>query len=1134
MSKIRACWNPNEVDTFIRTAALAQRPVFMAVHTPIHDFRVERGDLPEATDEALFDRLFATRHRNMTVVVGDPGSGKSHLIQWLQYRWERSAANNDVVVLVPRSDGSLAGTLARLKSALDARYAEPLRNLAVQPLAVSAQVQLLLDNLGRALNTEAYARAADIPDYATRLSEEHAYNWFRSHKLQGYWKPAIHLVEQLSAETIGGTAGTRDQAVSRFTVLDLVQFVDLLKYDNEIRKNALFRRLQSEVESSIQNAHVPDGPNHLQVLEELERQVPAATEFVAAINAAIPRAIQGLLGLTPGQLTERLDQVRKMLRADGKRLVLLLEDITNLRGVDGDLVEALLRSSQEQPEFCDLVAVIGVTPDYYRSGHVAERASPMREDHVVARTDLIIRLTEVDEDRSKRETKFLREPSSRASFVARYMNAVRNGVEGAITADSSGTVQNACEFCPDKEVCHAIFPPVSVPGLRDKVSLFPLTQWAIETFWQCLEDPTSGVSSRTPRGLLKSVVAPVLKAAAALDSGQFPPHSVGSSVHISGRRGIHHAARRRMESLAARMGAERAERVIAWWGDTKTGDVNEDILAVFCGDEVLSHKGEGKTDEGTDGKTDEGTEGKTDEGTDGKTDEGTEGKKDKGTDGKTDEGTDGKKDKGTDGKTDEGTDGKKDEGTEGKKGTEPVLPPPVDPNVEHLLAWAQGQDMEVPGPWEVLLRDVVKEIHPEHQNRQAELWYQIFTRENTVLTTTRLAPSKIRFEVGPSPIVELGLLALYELENSQDVPSPGLSLEAFGHVVALQLHVAKLAIEHYDDVQAMIVAKLGGGIDEFLAATCAIGWTLDHAGQTVPVDCPLDEIWPRCFVQDGGEVERMTDWTNLSALWRKRTSLVDRSASTVADRVRGSALKYLAVGPRSRSGESPKMLDPNPIHVALGDVFRGVPPSFRTGAELPKFGTALENELNFYRSIQASSNGWARVIDAEFGAILKFCDDIQKAVGPRALETFCADVQAFALESSDNFVNELINQADLVEWARAYAKLPKGAEARAELFDAVDKFRDTEPAGSAETVPPDTKLRMCLAAPRSQMALAADLARVGTRLVTLAHDRAERWKAAGGEAELAEILTRLTEIEAVLAAVAQHLPELVEVAHDSL
>jgi hypothetical protein len=154
------------------------------------------------------------------------------------------------------------------------------------------------------------------------------------------------------------------------------------------------------------------------------------------------------------------------LRKDEKRLVLLLEDVTNLQGVDQQLIEALLPnpSVKENRELCELVAVIGVTPEY--QSQVLEALGNVQD-----RLSFHIRLTPVDGSGVVgAQSLFLGDSERRQRFVGSYLNAVRLGLEEVKKWESDSSLKprpNACARCVHQEVCFSRFGSIVIPNIGD-------------------------------------------------------------------------------------------------------------------------------------------------------------------------------------------------------------------------------------------------------------------------------------------------------------------------------------------------------------------------------------------------------------------------------------------------------------------------------------------------------------------------------------------------------------------------------------------------------------------------------------------------------------------------------------------
>ena len=86
---------------------------------------------------------------------------------------------------------------------------------------------------------------------------------------------------------------------------------------------------------------------------------------VDIINRNLNGAIGQVLNFTGDRLIGLLQDVRRHLREQGQELVLLIEDLARLQGLDLSLLEALIEEGNEENGLCDLRWAAAVTTGYY-------------------------------------------------------------------------------------------------------------------------------------------------------------------------------------------------------------------------------------------------------------------------------------------------------------------------------------------------------------------------------------------------------------------------------------------------------------------------------------------------------------------------------------------------------------------------------------------------------------------------------------------------------------------------------------------------------------------------------------------------------------------------------------------------
>lgn len=564
------CWNPSDRDYFIKVEALTgTRASFLAVHTPVGALRFGgTRALPEgqATEKHLLEDLLVRRHA-VVLVEGEPGSGKSHLIRWLGVRWPKE--DRDHLVMVPRADGSLKGTLRVLVRELGKRYGEGFERLgASSDLSESGQAASILGKLSVLMRKSSYAEGVTIPPHQEFLDKYSAWCFLEHRGVKELWDAPAAIVRQMR-----GGVDRGDQASFGFEPGHVVDMVRAIRKVEPLGKPQGFdlkaTRLLTEVGREIEECERLHGGSIVAGgwSAVASSAMPRITEFAAALEARRDAAIQGVLGVQPGELQARFQDARRALKADGKRLVLLLEDLTNLQGVDLQLVEALLPNPEVEGNeaLCDLVAVIGITRRYYRQ--VFEGVGNIED-----RLHLHINLSRTLDNIKSGEVSILAGTEDRARFVANYFNAVRLGKERVEEwYGAGGDIEarpNACKGCEHRERCHASFGAVDGVAGEGQVGLYPLSRLAVERFWENLREPGGDRLVRSPRGLLQNVVSEVLASASQLAEGVFPPPELlrGNEIEV-----IHAPPELRKVSrkISDADEARRLEDVALWWG---TGD----------------------------------------------------------------------------------------------------------------------------------------------------------------------------------------------------------------------------------------------------------------------------------------------------------------------------------------------------------------------------------------------------------------------------------------------------------------------------------------------------------------------------------------------------------------------------------
>src|ERR1043166_7453275 len=95
--KLQPCWRPENVTKAISANASAllgseHRQYFLATHAPLSRIWEDRKRRT-ITESEFFSQITGTHSEVMSVVHGDPGTGKSHLIHWAKLRTDDGLAS---------------------------------------------------------------------------------------------------------------------------------------------------------------------------------------------------------------------------------------------------------------------------------------------------------------------------------------------------------------------------------------------------------------------------------------------------------------------------------------------------------------------------------------------------------------------------------------------------------------------------------------------------------------------------------------------------------------------------------------------------------------------------------------------------------------------------------------------------------------------------------------------------------------------------------------------------------------------------------------------------------------------------------------------------------------------------------
>ncbi len=512
---------PTEADCLACIKPEAENPsdaVFLAVHQEMRLLRKSfssDSSLPEKKSQRQFLNDFLKDDPSGRVIVpilGESGIGKSHLVRWLDVQLrQRDDTEKRHVIRIPKSS-SLKSVLGRILGGLEGpRYKQirsQLQSAREQMDDISAKLRVraeLLSAIQR--NYEAAsARQAKSKESGDKLGHTDTL-WLKHgdpRKLPALFDdPATQKLFLVGTKERPGIISELAKHVTKDTTESDAPRRQFETADFEI---------PTALEKDISEAGVIAASylrNHL--LKTTSSR--SLDEVVDLLNSIVDDAIAPLATPQDTSLAELFYEVRRQLLADGRELVLLVEDFAVLAGVQKALLDAIIREGEVggRQEACMIRTALAVTDGYFKKGNYKT---------VETRAVYEWRIESGDNDEESDIENQI------GDFVATYVNAARLGNE-RIEA-FYGKSSNAGKRAPNA---------VEVIGVEEDESslldgfgksahgyeMFPFNQAAIRTIadWKLR---LNGRLRFNPRSIISEVILPVLKEYRSdYERSRFPP-----------------------------------------------------------------------------------------------------------------------------------------------------------------------------------------------------------------------------------------------------------------------------------------------------------------------------------------------------------------------------------------------------------------------------------------------------------------------------------------------------------------------------------------------------------------------------------------------------------------------------------
>lgn len=389
----------------------------LAVHEPMRLDRIEfhSGKITEVAEGALLD--FLLQHNRPLPLIGASGVGKSHLVRWIHAQLKRREDHEKYHIIRIPKNASLPRVLTTILDGLQGdeyqRIREQVNGVGQQLLPKNVAEHIAL-KLRQALNA-AYTAAMDELQQA------------KMGKIQLDESRMLEITEiRQHAEPNRLPALFFDNEMTRFfttpgnclhnIALRFCQGADddsiaNLRYEMSA-EDFTFRDLNPALLSAAVKTYL----NNQQVLTSYEKQKAAASVTNQVMTQALGDTFGELFSFNRASFQDLMRMIRRQLLAEGRSMILLVEDLAATSAIEDVLIDCLLEEDEYEGKqvLCTLKSIIAVT-----EGHDSYKR---RRDTLGtrARYEWVIQQQHASESDADLKQRIV-------DFCGRYLNAARHG-----------------------------------------------------------------------------------------------------------------------------------------------------------------------------------------------------------------------------------------------------------------------------------------------------------------------------------------------------------------------------------------------------------------------------------------------------------------------------------------------------------------------------------------------------------------------------------------------------------------------------------------------------------------------------------------------------------------------------------
>ncbi|SVD44333.1 uncharacterized protein METZ01_LOCUS397187, partial [marine metagenome] len=277
-----------------------------------------------------------TNHQ-IAVVKGKSGTGKSHIIQWLRLQIPQDP--NTLLLTISKTSISLKQIIEMIVSKLPEgekdQYREKLSSVGETYATEEAKVDKFLNELAVVIKHN-----TDIPKGLQRIAKE----------LPAFFQDPVCrsvLVDKKESKV-------------KLIVEHVFEGLKDKERDGERR---IFEKNDIPYDENLWGEASVPARNAIDLCFDTEENIEKSIEL---INLRLEDAISRTLEFSGDDLVGLMNELRKYLFKNGKRLILLIEDMSRIQGIDNALLQALsILPDQRDEKLCEMRCAFAVTDGYF-------------------------------------------------------------------------------------------------------------------------------------------------------------------------------------------------------------------------------------------------------------------------------------------------------------------------------------------------------------------------------------------------------------------------------------------------------------------------------------------------------------------------------------------------------------------------------------------------------------------------------------------------------------------------------------------------------------------------------------------------------------------------------------------------